>query len=239
MIAVIPAAGQGTRMAEITGGAPKELLEVAGKPVLAHVLDEAFLAGCNEAVVVSSPAKPEIDRFVESLGDRRIRVAHQDRPLGFAHAIHSANIGPKPSVILVADTVYYPCSPTQRLVQNKINAGLAVQTVSQERMSRYGIVETDAQRLVTRILEKPEPEETLSRLAVSARWKFPAGAWAILEEMFAGEPTPEWTGWGTTEVLQALLATGEPIVALELTPSEVRHDCGNPEGYRNALTQIT
>ncbi|MDV7349652.1 NTP transferase domain-containing protein [Halorubrum distributum] len=41
MDAVIPAAGRGSRLGELTADRPKGLVEVAGRPLLAHVFDTA------------------------------------------------------------------------------------------------------------------------------------------------------------------------------------------------------
>ena len=41
--AILPIAGKGVRLQPITDGTPKVLIEVAGRPVLAHILDN--LAG--------------------------------------------------------------------------------------------------------------------------------------------------------------------------------------------------
>ncbi|WP_143414201.1 2-C-methyl-D-erythritol 4-phosphate cytidylyltransferase [Halovenus aranensis] len=39
MQAVIPAAGEGTRLRQCTTGQPKALVDVAGKPILTHCLE--------------------------------------------------------------------------------------------------------------------------------------------------------------------------------------------------------
>ena len=63
--AVIPCGGQGTRIAAVARGLPKELLSVAGKPLLEWTLEEAAAAGLTRAVVVSSPDKaPALEAHV-------------------------------------------------------------------------------------------------------------------------------------------------------------------------------
>jgi UTP--glucose-1-phosphate uridylyltransferase len=66
--AVIPAAGLGTRMRGVDPLQPKELLPVAGRPLLLHALEEAALAGCEKAVVVIRPGKEDLRRLVEDPG---------------------------------------------------------------------------------------------------------------------------------------------------------------------------
>ena len=69
--AVIPCGGRGTRVASLGAAVPKELLPVAGKPLLQWTLEEAAAAGIERTVVVTSPAKPEIARFLSDRGSVR------------------------------------------------------------------------------------------------------------------------------------------------------------------------
>ncbi|TKX48499.1 sugar nucleotidyltransferase [Halorubrum sp. SD690R] len=64
MDAVIPAVGRGSRLGELTADRPKGLVEVAGRPLLAHVFETAVEAGADELVViVGYEAGQIIDRF--------------------------------------------------------------------------------------------------------------------------------------------------------------------------------
>src|SRR5437879_2125097 len=64
--AVIPAAGLGRRMSSLTGGAPKEMLPLAGRPIIHHVVQEAIEAGLLEICIVVHKRKEEIRRYFES-----------------------------------------------------------------------------------------------------------------------------------------------------------------------------
>ena len=68
--AVIPCGGKGTRMRALTGGAPKELLEVAGEPLLVHVLRECGAAGVVSALVLIAPGNEAIVDVVAPLAGR-------------------------------------------------------------------------------------------------------------------------------------------------------------------------
>lgn len=89
---LIPCGGKGTRMQSLTHGAPKELLEVAGVPVLIRVLDECKQSGIEEALIVISPDKREIiDRVAPLSGTNgmpsSISFTVQDEAHGLADAI--------------------------------------------------------------------------------------------------------------------------------------------------------
>ena len=91
-VAVIPAAGRGTRMKAATRVVPKALLPVVDRPALQWVLEEAVAAGVAELIVVVSPGVDDLifshfegmgglDRLGEFQGIRITWVV-QDRPLG-------------------------------------------------------------------------------------------------------------------------------------------------------------
>ena len=64
--AVIPATGLGRRMSSLTGGMPKEMLPLAGRPIIHHVVQEAIDAGLVEICIVIHKRKQEIRRYFES-----------------------------------------------------------------------------------------------------------------------------------------------------------------------------
>ena len=63
---VIAAAGQGTRMLELSKDKPKHLIEVNGKPFLAYLLDNLFLAGYTEIILVGGYMEDLMSNFIKS-----------------------------------------------------------------------------------------------------------------------------------------------------------------------------
>ncbi|MGN6515980.1 MAG: bifunctional UDP-N-acetylglucosamine diphosphorylase/glucosamine-1-phosphate N-acetyltransferase GlmU [Rhizomicrobium sp.] len=78
--AIILAAGQGTRM---KSAKPKVMHEVAGLPILGHVIAAARGAGISRIVVITAPAHEEVRAFAAAQG---ADCAVQDRQLGTGHA---------------------------------------------------------------------------------------------------------------------------------------------------------
>jgi glucose-1-phosphate thymidylyltransferase len=62
--AIIPAAGLGTRMRSLAGDLPKELLEIGGKPLIAHAVEGIARSGIAQVAVVVSPAKENLRRLL-------------------------------------------------------------------------------------------------------------------------------------------------------------------------------
>ena len=61
--AIIPLAGQGTRLLPLTSVMPKELLPINGKPGLEYILDECIEAGIKEIIFVISARKQIIKKY--------------------------------------------------------------------------------------------------------------------------------------------------------------------------------
>src|ERR671929_109115 len=88
---LIPCGGKGTRMLALTGGAPKELLPVAGVPALKWVAEECAASGARELLVVIAPGKERIAEYLEPLAGTtgmpdRIEFAVQAEARGLADA---------------------------------------------------------------------------------------------------------------------------------------------------------
>lgn len=91
MKALIPAADRGTRLGERTETRPKGLVEVTGRPLLAHVFETAVDAGADELVVVIGYEGAQIiDRFDDPFAGVPITYVHQREQLGLGHAVLQA-----------------------------------------------------------------------------------------------------------------------------------------------------
>jgi len=77
-IAVIPVAGESTRMLPATRAVPKELLNVVDWPVIEYVVDEAIDAGIEHIVFVTGCGKSAIEDYF----DRRAVSCMHGLPLG-------------------------------------------------------------------------------------------------------------------------------------------------------------
>jgi UTP--glucose-1-phosphate uridylyltransferase len=89
---LIPCGGKGTRMLALTGGAPKELLPVAGVPALKWVAEECAASGARELLVVIAPGKESITEYLGPLAGTtgmpdRIEFVVQQEARGLADAI--------------------------------------------------------------------------------------------------------------------------------------------------------
>jgi bifunctional UDP-N-acetylglucosamine pyrophosphorylase / glucosamine-1-phosphate N-acetyltransferase len=146
--AIILAAGQGTRM---KGERAKVLHEIAGRPMLHHVLAAAFDAGVRDAVVVVGHDRERVLASLERFGDR-VRTAVQDRQLGTGHAVGCAldQLAPDTELALVlcGDTPLVTSVELRALggslAQAKAETSLALLTCELDDPTGYGRVLRDA-----------------------------------------------------------------------------------------------
>ncbi len=138
-VAVIPVAGVGSRLRPHTHTVPKALINVAGKPMLAHILDELDHLGIHEVTLVVGHMGDRIRHFVaKSYGQFEVRYVEQLDRQGLGHAVYLTRgfVPGRPLLIVLGDTIFRAdfggviASPTSLL---------GVQEVEDPR--RFGIVE--------------------------------------------------------------------------------------------------
>lgn len=154
---VIPMAGLGTRLRPHTWSKPKQLVSVAGKAVLDHVLDTLSS--------LQAPQEIELVNIVGYLGDQiseHVRshypdlIAHfvvQEDPKGQSHAIKlAAEYLNGPMLMVFADTLIK--TDLSFLNDEESEAVVWVKPVEDPR--RFGVAELGEDGLVNRLIEKPE-----------------------------------------------------------------------------------
>jgi UTP--glucose-1-phosphate uridylyltransferase len=238
VIAILPAAGKGTRMADVTEGSSKELLEVGGRSVLDWALDEAHAGEASRIVVVSSPEKRDMNERLERLsGNVQIEMQFVQDGLAPAIALGAAS---EPALIILPDTLYFPNVPSPRIARalsEGFDIVLLTETVPDELVSHYGIVETDANGGVQRVIEKPSHFATQSRQAVAGRYGLSSKMMGFLLQ--ALESLRDAPGEiALTPILNLAIKNGYDAIAIPTLPTERRFDCGSPEGYRAACEAI-
>lgn len=162
-VAVIPVAGTGTRLRPHTHSTPKALLEVAGKPILGHILDRVAEVNPERIVLVIAPgAQGERIRQYALRRGGPIECVIQAEPLGLGHAVVQAKaaVGSAPALVVLGDTIAI-------FDHAKFTSGgsmLGVLEVEDPR--RFGVAIVQDGR-VTSLEEKPEhPKSNLAVVGV-------------------------------------------------------------------------
>jgi glucose-1-phosphate thymidylyltransferase len=157
---VIPMAGLGTRLRPHTWSKPKQLVSVAGKTVLNHLIDSlATYPDFKEIELINIVGylSDQIEDCIEtSYPDLRSRFVLQDNPRGQSHAIHLAKeFISGPTLVVFADTLIE--TDLSFLDNEKSGAIVWVKEVPDPR--RFGVVRLNDNGLVTRLIEKPDSIE--------------------------------------------------------------------------------
>lgn len=157
---IVLAAGQGKRM---KSELPKVLQPVAGRPLLAHVLDAARkLAPAAIHVVYGYGGELVRERFP----DADLRWCLQSSQLGTGHAVSQAmpNIPDDARVLVLCGDVPLVRAETLRALVADERVALAVLTAEVDNPYGYGRIVRDATRRVTGIVEEKEASEAERRI---------------------------------------------------------------------------
>ena len=108
MRAIIPVAGFGSRLRPHTFTLPKVLLNVAGKPIIGHILDHIIAAGFDEATIVVGYLGDMIRDYVSAEYKIKVDFVEQDERRGLAHAVYLARdrFESGPFLIILGDTIF-------------------------------------------------------------------------------------------------------------------------------------
>jgi glucose-1-phosphate thymidylyltransferase len=222
--AIVPVAGVGTRLRPHTHTTPKALLYVAGKPILAHILDDLVTLGVREAVLVVGHMGERIREYVDARyggGPLRVAYAEQKEPQGLGHAIRLAapEVRGHPALILLGDTIF------RADLSQLLAAGTSAIGVTEvEDPRRFGVVEVQDGRVV-RLVEKPEVPP--SRLAIAGVYYLSADAplFDCLDELVRRDLRTRGE-YQLTDALQLVVERGH---RLRPFPVAGWYDCGKTE----------
>ncbi len=84
--AIIPAAGNGSRLAKDGLDLPKVLHKIGGRELISFVLEEISFVKAEDTYVVTGCGRESVEAFLDSTG-RGYRTVFQERQLGTGHAV--------------------------------------------------------------------------------------------------------------------------------------------------------
>jgi glucose-1-phosphate thymidylyltransferase len=165
MKAVIPVAGIGTRLRPHTHTQPKSLIPVAGKPILAHIVDQLVEAGVNEFIFIIGYLGDKIEEYIsKNYPQIQAEFVMQTTGKGTGHAIWLAKeaIGNSPILIVFGDTI---CELDWKAIVQSEHSMLGVKKVDDPR--QFGVAELDEDQHICRLVEKPSiPKSNLALVGI-------------------------------------------------------------------------
>jgi len=253
-LAVVPAAGIGSRLLPLTKAQPKEMLPLGRKPVLHYVIEELAAANVRNILLITGRRKRSVEDYFDEDGDLRhfdpdkvptaeklgVNLAYmrQPQPLGSGHAVKLAAsfTGNEPFLVAYGDCVIWE-NPKGSLVRKMVSAYeqfkpaavIAVQKVARSEVRKYGVIavkrwEGDIAK-VAGVVEKPSPGEAPSCYAIAARYLFTPKVYEAIDAV-----KPNKGEWQLTDAIQKLIDWGEAVFCVRLSDGK-RLDVGNFLSY--------
>jgi glucose-1-phosphate thymidylyltransferase len=187
---VIPMAGLGTRLRPHTWSKPKQLVSVAGKAVLDHLLDTLSTVPEDRDVelinIVGYLGEQIEDHIKRNYTDLESHFVVQENPRGQSHAIQLARQHLSgPLLVIFADTLID--ADLSFLGEDEAEAVIWVKPVPDPR--RFGVAEVGPDGWVKRLVEKPDSMD--NNLAVVGFYYFDDSAQLLsaIDEQMAREMT--------------------------------------------------
>lgn len=165
MKAIIPVAGIGTRLRPHTHTQPKSLIPVAGKPILAHIVDQLIINGITEFVFIIGYLGDKIEEYIsKNYTEIDAKFVIQTTGKGTGHAIWLAKeaIGTEPVLIIFGDTI---CEVDWEKIIQSPTSILGVKKVDDPR--QFGVAELNGNGKIMRLVEKPAiPKSNLALVGI-------------------------------------------------------------------------
>jgi glucose-1-phosphate thymidylyltransferase len=154
MKVIIPLAGKGTRLRPHTHITPKPMLKVAGKPVMAYILEDLErLGGVEQVVYITGHLKEKVEQYTRETFSIPAVFIEQKVQDGTAGAVELARPHvDQPVLIIFVDTIF----DADLSVIDRTDADGIIWVKTVEDYQRFGVVVTDDDGNMTKIVEKPK-----------------------------------------------------------------------------------
>ena len=257
--AVIAAAGSGTRFLPATKAIPKEMIPLIDRPIIQYVVEELAASGIEDVVFVSRWDKkvledhfdqhPTLEDALSATGKQHYLEATR-RPVELVNAAYIRQRGPygngtpalnagrlmgdAPFVYAFGDDLVSSDVPfTRQLIdQYRLTPGviLGAQRVPRAEVPNYGMIETDENLRVTRVVEKPAPADVTSTLVGFGRYILPPEVVDILAKTPVGKDDELWL----MDAIDAYTRNGGSVYACPVQGGRWL-TTGDPVNYLEAL----
>jgi NDP-sugar pyrophosphorylase family protein len=210
--AVILAAGKSERLSGLRLNKPKPLIEVAGKPLLAHHLERCAAQGIDE-VFINLHHLPEQIRAFAGDGSRwKIKITYQEETelLGTAGAVKNfaEDLRGEPFLVIYGDNfcTFSLSELIQAHFRRSPQPDMSIVLFELENISGSGVAICDQEDLIQSFIEKPAAGTTLSH------W---VNAGVYIMEPHLLDAIPGGVSDFGRDVIPALLASGKRILGVK------------------------
>jgi UDP-N-acetylglucosamine diphosphorylase / glucose-1-phosphate thymidylyltransferase / UDP-N-acetylgalactosamine diphosphorylase / glucosamine-1-phosphate N-acetyltransferase / galactosamine-1-phosphate N-acetyltransferase len=220
MLAVILAAGEGTRMRPLTYNCPKVMLPVLGTPILEHIVNSCVQARIERVVIVTGYQEEAIrSHFKETQLGAQIEYVTQKKQCGTADAINQvSDLVDERFLALNGDSLISPLTLKQ-LAETPQDQVAVIAAKKVKEPANYGIIDA-TDDIVLRIAEKPDrPVSHLANMGIYAFEPVIFDAIAQISRSARGE-------YEITDAIQLLIDQGHEVRYLDVKEQWI--DIGRP-----------
>jgi len=224
MKAIIPVAGIGSRLRPHTHTQPKSLIPVAGKPILAHIIDHLVEWGIEEFIFIIGYMGDKIVEYInEEYQNIKVDFVVQGDGKGTAHAIWLARdllVDDSPILIVFGDTIF---KANKSKFMDSAYSCVGVKKVDDP--SKFGVAELNEDGSISRVVEKPRiPKSNLALIGVykiSNSTKLKAALDSVISENSSKQEE-----FHLTDALMHMIDEGERIETCDV---DSWFDCGRKD----------
>jgi len=229
--AIILAAGRGTRLGSLTLDRPKPMVEVAGKPVLEHILQGLAGSGLEDFLLVVGYKREAIEEYFQD-GSRwgvTISYAIQEVPSGTGAALRFGEgfAGGDPIVMSYGD-IFTDSRHYQSLVRNYVSSPCAAIIGINPGDPSSGAAAFHENGRLLGVKEKPKPGEPTSNWNLAGVSLYSSAIWQQLGKL---KPSPRGE-YEITDAITGLIDSGEEVRAEEMVG--FWSDVGTPQALQDA-----
>ncbi len=239
-VAVIPAAGQATRLGPLTGS--KELLSIGNKPVTQHLLEKLHHAGIRDALLVLRAGKWDIPAYLADGGKYGMNLSYTIAryTYGPPFSVDQAYAWVKDATVVLGfpDILFTATDAFQKVLAalSRIHCDVVLGLFPADRPDKMDMVEVDMHHRLRQLVIKPGATDLSLTWGIAA-WgpAFTDFMHAHLRRLTADGATPHDVHIG--HVLQAALAHGLDIQTVPVD-REPYIDIGTPEDLVRARARF-
>ncbi|MFA0961937.1 sugar phosphate nucleotidyltransferase [Roseivirga sp. BDSF3-8] len=231
MRAIIPVAGIGARLRPHTHTQPKALVPVAGKPILAHIVDGLIEGGIKDFVFILGYLGSKIEEFILSHYQQQgltVRFVLQEPRQGIAHAVWFARqyIENEEDVLIVLGDSIVQLNLDDFLAKDTTMIGVRKVAVP----GMFGVAEADRSGKIKGLVEKPKiPKSNLGIVGIY-RIKNPRLLIESIEYILKND-YKTYGEYQLTDALMYMVKKGEDMYTYQV---EHWYDCGKKESVLEA-----
>lgn len=215
--AVILAAGKGTRMRHLTAEIPKPMLQVAGKPVLEHIVRGLGGAGMREFCIITGYRAEVVEKYFGTGEALNVSICYRRQVVqdgtGKAPELAKDFVGNSSFMLMYGDILVDPANYPKMISAFFNSRAAALITVRHgEDVSQGAAVTFDEKFFMKDLVEKPPPG------SVASPW-YNAGVYIFSPVLFKYTATLQKSARGEFELpdaMRAMVAEGHRIKGMEL-----------------------